>query len=369
MENFITTANNSIQQLQAQNKLMENQISQLAHEVGQSSKTPGTFPGQTEQPQKGHMNVVTLRSGKQLEDPPSKEVVEEIVTNKKAVDSSVIEEEPKASIPPPLVSYVPQAPFSQRLAQDKLEKTYGKFLDIQKKLHINIPFLDAISEMPSYAKFLKDMLSNKKKLEENATVALTVECSAILQNILPKKLGDPSSYSIPVKLGDIEINRALCDLGASLKPTRISLQLVDRSVKFPLGVLENVPLRVGKLFIPCDFVVMEMEEDAHVPIILGRPFLATAGAIIDMKNGKITFEVSDEKMEYSLLTAIRTPSMRETICQVDFLDDLQREQLPLIKTDDALEMVLMGVPMMKIGRQGSTHGYLRKQKPIQSPLQ
>ncbi|XP_021760169.1 DNA damage-inducible protein 1-like, partial [Chenopodium quinoa] len=207
---------------------------------------------------------------------------------------------------------MPRVPFPQRLAQAKLEKKYGKFLDILKKLHINIPFLDAISEMPSYAKFLKDMLSNKKKLAENATVSLTAECSAILQNTLPKKLGDPGSYSIPVKLGDIEINRALCDLGASvslmplsiceklqmgeLKPTRISLQLADRSVKFPLGILEDVPLRVGKFFIPCDFVVMEMEEDAHVPIILGRPFLATAGAIIDMKNGKITFEVGDEKM-------------------------------------------------------------------------
>ncbi|XP_021767047.1 uncharacterized protein LOC110731505 [Chenopodium quinoa] len=340
LENFITTTNDSIQQqngsiqqLQAQSKLMENQISQLAHQVGQSLKTPGTFPGQTEQPQKGHMNAVTLRSGKQLEDPPikepSKEVVEEVSGCEKVIDSSKIEEEPKKATPPPLAPYVPNVPFPQRLAQAKLEKKYGKFLDILKKLHINIPFLDAISEMPSYAKFLKDMLSNKKKLEENTTVALNAECSAILQNTLPKKLGDPCSYSIPVKLGDIEINRALCDLGASvslmplsickklemgkLKPTRISLQLADRSVKFPLGVLEDVPLRVGKFFIPCDFVVMEMEEDVNVPIILGRPFLATAGAIIDMKKGKITFEVGDEKLEYSLLNVMGTPSMGDTV--------------------------------------------------------
>ncbi|XP_021762511.1 uncharacterized protein LOC110727253 [Chenopodium quinoa] len=351
MENFITTTNNSIQQL-------ANQISQLAHQVGQSLKTPGTFPGQTVQPQKGHMNAVTLRGGKQLENPPirepSKEVVEGVGANEKVVESTIIEEEPKETTPPPLAPYVPKVTFPQRLAQAKLEMKYGKFLDILKKLHINIPFIDAISEMPYYAKFLKDMLSNKKKLEENAIVALTTECSAILQNTLPKKLGDTGNYSIQVKLGDIEINRELYDLGASvslmplfickkfqmgeLKPTRISLQLADRSVKFPFGVLEDVPLHVGKFFIPCDFVVMEMEEDAHVPIILGRPFLATAGAIIDMKNGKITFEVGDEKMGYSLLNAMGTPSMGETICQVDVLDDLQREQLPLIKTEDALEM-------------------------------
>ena len=66
-----------------------------------------------------------------------------------------------------------------------------------------------------------------------------------------------------------------------LKPTTISLQLADRSVKYPMGILEDVPLQVDKCFIPCDFVVMEMEEDSRIPIILGRPFLATAGAIID----------------------------------------------------------------------------------------
>ncbi|XP_021757315.1 uncharacterized protein LOC110722347 [Chenopodium quinoa] len=191
LENFITTTNNSIQQqngsitqLQVQSKLMENQISQLAHQVGQSLKTQGTFPGQTKQPQKGHMNAVTLRSGKQLEDPPikepSREVVEGVGGSEKVIDNSKIEEEPKEATSPPLAPYVPKVPFPQRLAQAKLEKKYGKFLDILKKLHINIPFLDAISEMPSYAKFLKDMLSNKKNLEENAIVALTAECSAIL---------------------------------------------------------------------------------------------------------------------------------------------------------------------------------------------
>ncbi|XP_021753781.1 uncharacterized protein LOC110719187 [Chenopodium quinoa] len=174
------------------------------------------------------MNVVTLRSGKQLENPPikepSKEVVEGVGEGEKVIDSPMIKEEPKeANPPPPLVPYVPKVPFPQRLAQAKLEKKYGKFLDILKKLHINISFLDTISEMPSYAKILKGMLSNKKRLEENATIALTAECSAILKNTLPKKLGDPGSYSIPVKLGDIEINRALCDLGASVSLMPLSI--------------------------------------------------------------------------------------------------------------------------------------------------
>eukprot|EP00257_Ricinus_communis_P023468 XP_015583461.1 uncharacterized protein LOC107262405 [Ricinus communis] len=303
---------NEAQQIQAQTKLMENQISQLAQQVGQSSKVPGHFLGNTEQPPKGQINVVTLRNGRELKDLP-----------------------PKA----------------------KLEMKYGKFLDILKKLQINILFLDAISEMPSYAKFLKDMLSNKREIKENAIVSLTAECSAILQNKLPKKLGDPMSYSILVKLGDIEIKKALFDLGASvslmplsickklqmgeLKPTRISLQLADRSVKFPLGILKDVPLRVRKLFIPCDFVVMEMEEDAQVPIILGRPFLATVGATIDMKNGKITFEVGDEKVEYSLTSSMGSPSKEETIYRVDALDEAVEAKAVDLQLDDSLQMILM----------------------------
>ncbi|XP_021770619.1 uncharacterized protein LOC110734778 [Chenopodium quinoa] len=210
---------------------MENQISQLANQFSQDLKTPGTFPGQTEQSQKGQMNVITLRSGKQLEDPPTKEpsreVIGEVGASEKKVEDARVVEASKEAPPKPLAPYVPKVPFPQRLAQAKLEKKFSKFLDILKKLHINIPFLDAISEMPSYANFLKDMLSNKRKLEEITTVALNAECSAILQNTLPKKLGDPGSYSIPVKLGDIEINRALCDLGASVSliPLSISKKL------------------------------------------------------------------------------------------------------------------------------------------------
>ncbi|KAJ9166255.1 hypothetical protein P3X46_021033 [Hevea brasiliensis] len=137
--------------------------------------------------------------------------------------------------------------------------------------------------MPSYAKFLKEILSNKRRLEDYETMALTEECSALLQNKLPPKLKDPGSFSIPCHIGDTSIEKALCDLGASvslmplsiceklkvgdLKPTTISLQLADRSIKYPVGILENVLLK-----------------DIHIPIILGRPFLATTGAIIDVKN-------------------------------------------------------------------------------------
>ncbi|KAJ9173160.1 hypothetical protein P3X46_016324 [Hevea brasiliensis] len=132
-----------------------------------------------------------------------------------------------------------------------------------------MPFIDALSQMPSYAKFLKEILSNKRRLEDYETVALTEECSAILQRKLPPKLKDPGSFSIPCHIGESCYVKTLCDLGASvslmplsiyeklnmrdLKPTHISLQLADRSIKYPEGILENIPLKVGKFYIPVDF--------------------------------------------------------------------------------------------------------------------
>jgi len=118
--------------------------------------------------------------------------------------------------------------------------------------------------MPSYAKFLKELLSNKKKLKEHETVALTEECSVVIQNKLPAKLKDCRSFSIPFLLGNVSINRALCDLGSNvsfiplslceklelgeMRPTTISSQLADRFVKYLMDVLEDVPIKVGDMF-------------------------------------------------------------------------------------------------------------------------
>ena len=130
----------------------------------------------------------------------------------------------------------------------------------------------------------------------------------------PPKLKDPSSFTVPCVIGGTQFDRALCDIGASvslrpysiykklnleeLKPTNICLSMVDKSITYPLGILENVPIKVGKFVIPVDFGVLEMEEDLEIPILFGRPFLMTGGAIIDMKRGKITLEVDNDHMEF-----------------------------------------------------------------------
>ncbi|XP_074290649.1 uncharacterized protein LOC141617360 [Silene latifolia] len=273
--------------------MVETQLSQIAQQVIQSVKSQGQFPGNTEANPTGQMNALTLRNRKVLEEAtnPMSIIVEGkaivIEDEGKAMEEIVVEKkkayEKEASLTPPGV-YVPPVPFPQRLANAKLEQKYEKFLEILKGMHINIPFLEAISEIPSYGKFLKKLLFSKKKFGASTAINLSKECSVILLNKLPQKIDDPGSFSIPCSIGGIYIQRALCDLGASvslmplsifkrlqmmdLKPTRVSLQLADRSVKFPLGVVEDVPLAIGKLVIPCDFFVMDIPEDTQVPIIL-----------------------------------------------------------------------------------------------------
>ncbi|XP_057984600.1 uncharacterized protein LOC131169397 [Hevea brasiliensis] len=208
--------------------------------------------------------------------------------------------------------------------------------------------------MPSYAKFLKEILSNKRRLEDYETVALTEECSALLPNKLPPKLKDPGSFSIPCHIGDISIEKALCDLGASvslmplsiceklkvgdLMPTTISLQLVDRSIKYPVGILENVPLKVGKFFIPVDFVVLEMEEDIHIPI---RPFLAIARAIIDVKNDRLTLKVGEEEVEFNLNQTLKKHHGVDPCLRVDVIDEIVEAEFKERYPEDPLENCLV----------------------------
>ncbi|XP_074290800.1 UBA domain-containing protein Mud1-like [Silene latifolia] len=140
---------------------------------------------------------------------------------------------------------------------------------------------------------MKKILLRKRNVDNVETVALTEECSALLQNNAPPKLADPSSFSIPCHIGTYLINNALCDLGASVSVLPLSLakrlgltkfqctgmtvQMADHSLSRPLGVLEDVPVKIGRFFIPVDFVVLDIPEDTRTPIILGRPFLHIAG--------------------------------------------------------------------------------------------
>ena len=152
----------------------------------------------------------------------------------------------------------------------------------------------------------------------------------------PPKLKDPGYFTIPCRISDIAFNKTLYDIGASvslmpyfiyktidignLKPTTMCLSMADKSIKYSLRVLENVPIKVGKFIIPMNFIVMDMEEVLEIPILLGRPFLVTAGVVIDIKNGKIKMEMNVESMVFDVFKMIKEASPIEVCERIDSLD-------------------------------------------------
>ncbi|XP_017250617.2 uncharacterized protein LOC108221232 [Daucus carota subsp. sativus] len=332
-----------IDQIASSQKMLEMQIGQIANKVG--VREQGSLPSQPDV--KEHCKAITLRSGRELPEvrapqlndatlPPKKRKSYQNTENiaKKIVDEPKVETTPKANVK----EYVPPIPFPQRLTNWKLEKQYAKFLKMFREIHISIPFADALAQMPLYAV---------------ETISLNEECSAVIQREIPPKLKDPGSFSLPCTIGKVGVKRALCDLGASvslmpysiykrlglgeLKKTRISLQLADRTIKYPLGVLEDVLVNVDKFVIPCDFVILEMNEDVEIPIILGRPFLATAGASIDVKAGKLALNVGDEKVEFDLDQVMKAPTLETESFDVNIVEEVVKEV-----TDDIRENEVKG---------------------------
>ncbi|GJS86312.1 DNA-directed DNA polymerase [Tanacetum coccineum] len=228
-------------------------------------------------------------------------------------------------------------PFPQRLRKEKEEAQQKKFLEKLKQLHINLPFIKALAQMPKYAKFLKGLLRNKARLEEACTITMNERCSAILLNKLPSKEKDLGSFTIPYDIGQLHINNALVDLGASIslipytmyeklglsepKATRMSLELADRSIQYPKGIIENVLIKVDKFVLSINFVIFDMPEDSRVPIILRRPFLATARAMIDVFNKKIMLRVGDDEMIFDVDQSIKRPLTEDDeYYEIDDLD-------------------------------------------------
>ena len=224
-------------------------------------------------------------------------------------------------------AYTPAIPFPQRLQKAKKKEQFSKFLEIFNKIEINIPFAKAITQMPNYAKFLKDILSKKKKIAEEGVVSLTATCSAVIQKSLPAKMKDPGSFTIPCTIGKYEFkndSRASINLMplsvvqrlslGELTPTIITPQMADRSMAQPEGVLEDVLVRVGKFIFLVDFVVMKMEEDTQVPLLLGRPFLATGAALIDIQKAKLTLRVGNKAVHFNLNKSLTQSDVDEENC-------------------------------------------------------
>nr|GEU41290.1 hypothetical protein [Tanacetum cinerariifolium] len=208
---------------------------------------------------------------------------------------------------PPHIMY----PFRmlKQKQQEKDDIQIQKFWNMFKQLHLNITLAEALVLMPKYQKMLKALLSNKEKLQELANTPLNENCSAVILKKLPEKLGDPGKFLIPCGFSEVKC-KALADLGASINlmplsvlkklglpdliPTRMTLELANRAICTPDGITRDVFIPVGKFTFLADFVVVDYESDHRVPLILGRPFLRTAPALIDVHGEEMILHDGDE---------------------------------------------------------------------------
>ncbi|GJZ50894.1 reverse transcriptase domain-containing protein, partial [Tanacetum coccineum] len=236
------------------------------------------------------------------------------------IQSQVPNSEPVvAPVSAPMPNPKPSIPYPSRRnderRREKANDQIEKFYEIFKDLSFEISLADALILMPKFASTLKALIGNKEKLGEMARTPLNEHCSAVLLKKLPEKLGDPGKFLIPCDFPRMDECLALADLGASinlmplsvwkmlslpeLTPTCMTLELADRSISQPIGIAEDVDVKVGKFQFLADFVVVDFDADPRVPLILRRSFLKTGCALIDVYEGKLTLRVGKEAITFN----------------------------------------------------------------------
>ncbi|CAN6547339.1 unnamed protein product [Malus baccata var. baccata] len=226
-------------------------------------------------------------------------------------------------------------PFPSRFMQTKKEEAEKDILETFRKVQVNIPLLDAIKQVPRYAKFLKELCTTRKRMSTKEVVKVGENVSAILQRKLPPKCKDPGSFTIPCVIGNTRFESAMLDLGASINVMPYSIY-----ASMNLGALKNDG--VNHLVFPADFYVLEMDESDHapsLPILLGRPFMKTARTKIDVYSGTLSMEFDGEVVNFNLSDSIKYPSEDHSCFSIDIMDSLAQGYLDDLN-NDALEKVI-----------------------------
>nr|GEU97815.1 hypothetical protein [Tanacetum cinerariifolium] len=280
-----------------------------------SSSGLRTLPGNTITNPKEDLEGITTRSGTAYQGPT-------IPTTSSSLPKLV---ELVAPISAPKPNQKPSIPypsiFHDHKLRDKANDQKEKFFKIFQDLNFNISFADALILMPMFGPTIKTLFTNKDKLYELARTLLNEHCSAVLLKKFPKKLGDPRKFLIPFDFPGMDECFAMADLGTSinlmplsewnklslpkLSPTCMTLELADRSISRPIGVADDVFVKVGMFHFSADFVVVDFDADPRVPLILGRSFLKTARALIDVFEGDLTLRVGKEAITFNLDQTLR----------------------------------------------------------------
>ncbi|KAI4997563.1 hypothetical protein ZWY2020_052905 [Hordeum vulgare] len=199
-------------------------------------------------------------------------------------------------------------PFPPKPSKKKDDEDFERFIEMLRPVFLQMRLIDMLKMSP-YAKYMKDIVTNKRKIPDLAIS--TMLANYTFKGGTPKKLGDPGVPTIPCSIKGKYVRTALCDLGAGvsvmplslyrrleldkLTPTEISLQMADKSTDFPVGICEDVPVVVANVTILTEFVILDILEDDAMAIILGRPFLNTARAVMDCSKGNVTFHVNSNE--------------------------------------------------------------------------
>ncbi|XP_059310955.1 uncharacterized protein LOC132062392 [Lycium ferocissimum] len=306
--------------------MLEKQMRDLSREQHPARK--GGLPSDTIPNPKNGSGVectfaISMRSGKILQSADKKVVdldpvieEEEVHSDVPIVDDEVHIEEKAADIP-------------DVTADTRKQTIKGALRPLTQMYKAKPPFLrDAVKEMPGFAKFLKDPLRRKGLFNMSLIIASTTV----------QKKGDPGAFTIPCNIGLHAFARALCDNGVSInlmplaifkqfglgipRLTSMRLQMADKSIKKPVGVIDDVLVEVGKFMLPADFVILDCAIDKDIFIILGRPFLATGRALIDSEKNEIKFRVNDEEVTFQESKGMKLPSAYESISIIDSFDGI-----------------------------------------------
>nr|GFB59636.1 reverse transcriptase domain-containing protein [Tanacetum cinerariifolium] len=348
-----------------QNVLMEQQNAfqnLLSGFFQNQASTSGTLPSNTIPNPKGEMKAITTRSGIAYEGPfiPTKPSPKNIMERetKETTDNEQTNFQGRTAHIQPSVIPIPKPdvpktlsksniPYPSRLNDQKLHKKatnqMEEFFQIFQYLHFDISFADDLLLMLTFASTIKSLLANKDKMFELAKIQLNENCSVMLLKKLLEKLGDPDKFLIPCDFSEMNACHALADLGASinlmplsiwknlslpeLTPTRMTLELADRSITRPKRVAEDVFVKVGKFHFLIDFVVVDFEADPRVPLILVRSFLRTGRDLIDVYREEITLWVNDEAVTFNLNQTTRYSSTYDdmSVNRTDVIDVAREE--------------------------------------------
>ncbi|XP_073139073.1 uncharacterized protein [Henckelia pumila] len=341
---------------------LNTQVGQLATAINKlEAQNSSILPTQTVPNPKENVSAITLRSGRELK--VREEVLHEPIKNEddkesKVEENEIVQEDASKGKFPPLSEYKLVPLFPLALKEFRKDEGIKNLYDIFRGCEVNIHLLDAIKQLPQKAIFFRKLCTAKRKqnLKGCQKLELGEQVSTVIQRKIPVKCKDPGLFSIPCKIGDVQLETAMLDLGASinfmsystydslklgpLNETAIVIPMADRSTIYSRGVIEDVLVKVDDLVFPADFYVLDMKtNDLNSPILLGRPFLKTSKSIVDVNNGTLTMEFYGEIVKFNIFDTPKFPNCESVVNTLDINDHLSQENKKLMNEDKMKKIV------------------------------